>query len=165
MIRRFLSSGLSHLNKDGLPRVVDVSSKDITKRIAVAGCKVILPEKVANELKLNSSNKDVIGPKGSIFHTAILAGIMASKKTSDLIPLCHNISLDKCSLKIDFENDSSPIINIECTAITTSKTGVEMEALVGASNAALCIYDMCKALSNDIVISDIQLLSKIGGKS
>ena len=101
--------------------------------------------------------------KGAVFQVAIIAGIMAAKKTGDLIPLCHPLGLDNCNITISL-NDKQEVV-IDCTASITAKTGVEMEALVGASIAALTIYDMCKAMSHDIVIKETKLLSKTGGKS
>lgn len=163
-------SVLTHVGSDHLPKMVDVGMKNITRRTAIASCKVILPEEVALIVKKsikdqdNNNNNEIYGTKGAVFQTAQLAGIMACKKTSELIPLCHQINLDKCHMKINFENELSSTIIIECTVITTGKTGVEMEALVGASNGALTIYDMCKALSHEIKITDLQLISKTGGK-
>ena len=178
ILLRKLSSTLTHVSNDSLPKMVDVGIKNITRRTAIASCKVILPQEVAlivkksikdrNEDKNTTCHKtinEIYGTKGAVFQTAQLAGIMASKKTSELIPLCHQINLDKCDMKINFENELSSTIAVECTAVTTGKTGVEMEALVGASNGALTIYDMCKALSNEIIITDLRLESKTGGKT
>jgi cyclic pyranopterin phosphate synthase len=100
--------------------------------------------------------------KGAVFQTAIVAGIMAAKKTGDLIPLCHPLGMDNCMINISL-NEVDEVV-IECTASITAKTGIEMEALVGASVAALTVYDMCKALSHDIVIKETKLISKTGGK-
>ena len=111
------------------------------------------------------SGLEMMGPKGPIFATAIVAGIQASKRTSELIPMCHQLSLDKCTININMHDEDPNIVVIDCIATTTGKTGVEMEALVGASNSALTIYDMVKALSHDIVISNLHLVSKTGGKS
>ena len=107
-------------------------------------------------------NGDLQTKKGSVFQTAIIAGIMAAKKTGDLIPLCHPLGLDNCAITISL-NETNEVV-IDCTASITAKTGVEMEALVGASIAALTVYDMCKAMSHDIVIKETKLLSKTGGK-
>ncbi|MBS1563810.1 MAG: cyclic pyranopterin monophosphate synthase MoaC, partial [Bacteroidetes bacterium] len=101
--------------------------------------------------------------KGAVFQTAILAGIMAAKKTGDLIPLCHPLGLDNCRINITFREPDELVI--DCTAGISAKTGVEMEALVGASIAALTVYDMCKALSHDIVIKETRLIEKTGGKN
>jgi cyclic pyranopterin phosphate synthase len=148
----------SHLNDQGQATMVDVSSKQISQRTAIARSIVSLPAKVLAQL----SNGDIQSKKGSVFQIAIIAGIMAAKKTGDLIPLCHPLGLDNCQINIHL-NDVEEVV-IDCTASITAKTGVEMEALVGASIAALTIYDMCKALSHDIVIKEIKLIEKTGGK-
>jgi len=106
---------------------------------------------------------DIQTKKGSVFQTAIIAGIMAAKKTGELIPLCHPLGLENCHVSIQVENENE--LHIECTASITAKTGVEMEALVGASIAALTVYDMCKALSHNIIIKETKLLRKTGGKN
>ncbi|HCN48435.1 MAG TPA: cyclic pyranopterin monophosphate synthase MoaC [Chryseobacterium sp.] len=152
-------SEFTHLDKDGQPAIVDVGSKKITHRKAVAQAIISLPENVLTALK----EGDFKTKKGSVFQIAIIAGIMGAKKTSELIPLCHPIGLDNCNLQIKL-NDHNEIV-IECTASIEAKTGVEMEALTGASVAALTIYDMCKALSHDIVIKEIKLIEKTGGKN
>ena len=152
-------SDFTHLNKDGQPAIVDVGEKKITKRKAVAQAVIALPENVLEALRKD----DFKTKKGSVFQIAIIAGIMGAKKTSELIPLCHTIGLDNCSLQIEL-NSKNEIV-IECTSSIEAKTGVEMEALTGASVAALTIYDMCKALSHDIVIKEIKLLEKTGGKN
>lgn len=138
--------------------MVDVTEKKITRRTATARCTVNLPEEVIQELQKD----DFKTQKGSVFQTAIIAGILAAKKTGELIPLCHPLGLENCSVNIEL-NDQQAIV-IYCTASIEAKTGVEMEALTGASIAALTIYDMCKALSHDIVIREIKLISKTGGK-
>ena len=138
--------------------MVDVSTKDITSRVAVAQAIVNLPKEVAQQM----SNDEIHTKKGPVFQTAILAGIMASKRTSELIPLCHPLPLSKCSVDIKLNNHQ---VVINCLAKTRGQTGVEMEALTGASVAALTIYDMCKGFSHDIVISDTKLIKKEGGKS
>lgn len=148
---------LSHINKEGDIQMVDVSGKEITERIAVATSNVIFPSDAFESIKTNGFNTK----KGSLIQTAVLAGIGAVKRTSDLIPLCHNIPIAKAEVDIE------PIANgfsIRCLVKTTGQTGVEMEALTGASVAGLCIYDMCKALSHDIVIEAVQLEEKRGGK-
>jgi len=138
--------------------MVDVSEKQISHRIATARSIVSLPIEVLSQL----TNGDIQTKKGSVFQTAIIAGIMAAKKTGELIPLCHPLGLDNCQVNIHI-NDQQEVV-IDCTATITAKTGVEMEALVGASIAALTIYDMCKALSHDIVIKETKLMEKTGGK-
>lgn len=149
---------LSHLDADGRATMVDVSGKAVTHRTATARAVVILPAEVLDNLVDN----DIQTKKGSVFQTAIIAGIMAAKKTGELIPLCHPLGLDNCNININL-NEQSEVI-IDCTASITAKTGVEMEALVGASIAALTLYDMCKALSHDIVIRETKLIRKTGGK-
>jgi cyclic pyranopterin phosphate synthase len=149
----------SHINDNGQPSMVDVSEKSVTRRSATARSIVVLPEAVYKQL----SGGDIQSAKGPVFQTAILAGIMAAKKTGDLIPLCHPLGLDNCRITIDV-NDKNELV-IHCTASITAKTGIEMEALVGASIAALAVYDMCKALSHDIVIKETRLLEKTGGKN
>ena len=138
--------------------MVDVGGKTVTWREAVAQAIVILPEPI---LQL-AQGGDILGPKGPVFQTAIIAATQAAKKTWDLIPLCHPIALEKCSVEIHVEGNKAVIhAHVACH----HKTGVEMEALTAASVAALTIYDMCKALSHNIVISEIRLLEKTGGKS
>lgn len=139
--------------------MVDVSTKQVTLRTATARSIVVLPNEVLEQL----SDGNIQTKKGSVFQVAIIAGIMAAKKTGDLIPLCHPLGLDNCH--IDISMNSIDEVVIDCTASVTAKTGVEMEALVGASVAALTIYDMCKALSHDIMIKETKLLKKTGGKN
>lgn len=149
---------LSHINEAGEATMVDVSTKEVTARVATASGEVIFPAEVFSELEKNQfSNK-----KGSIIQTAVIAGIQAVKKTADLIPLCHQLALSKIQIDIQ-PKETSFIIN--CTVKCTERTGVEMEALTGVSVSALTIYDMCKALSHDIKIANIQLEKKSGGKS
>lgn len=148
----------SHLNKRDMPTIVDVSAKQITHRTAVARCIVDMPEHVVKALQ----NSQFQTKKGAVFQTAIVAGIMAAKKTGELIPLCHPLGLENC--EIDIERSSEQQITIHCLASVAAKTGVEMEALTGASIAALTIYDMCKALSHEIVIREIMIIEKRGGK-
>jgi cyclic pyranopterin phosphate synthase len=148
----------SHLDEKGQATMVDVSEKQVSRRTATARSIVVLPAEVLEQL----ADGDIQTKKGSVFQTAIIAGIMAAKKTGDLIPLCHPLGLDNCSINVRV-NDQNEII-IDCTATITAKTGVEMEALVGASIAALTIYDMCKALSHDIMIKETKLMEKTGGK-
>lgn len=152
-------SEFTHLNKNGQPAIVDVGGKNVTKRKAVAQAIISLPNNVLEALQKD----DFKTKKGSVFQIATIAGIMGAKKTSELIPLCHPIGLDNCNLQIELNNQNE--IVIECTASIEAKTGVEMEALTGASVAALTIYDMCKAMSHDIVIKEIKLIEKSGGKN
>lgn len=149
----------SHLNQSGDPTMVDVSEKKVTARTATARSIVVLDEEIISQL----TNDDIHTKKGPVFQTAVLAGIMAAKKTSDLIPLCHPIGLDKCT--IDIRVNESKEVEIWSTAKIASKTGVEMEALTAASVAALTIYDMCKGFSHNIVIKETRLIEKKGGKS
>ena len=149
---------LSHINEDGKASMVNINEKKITKRTAVASSKIFLNDVAYKLVKENKSQK------GDVLNTSRLAGIMASKKTSDLIPLCHQINLDKVSIDYDFCNDEKCII-IKSTAITSGKTGVEMEALMGATLASLTIYDMLKAVDKKIMITDIMLDFKDGGRS
>lgn len=153
------TGALSHIDAANNAAMVDVSDKQITKRTAVAQSIVVLGEEIMKQLTGN----DIQTKKGPVFQTAIIAGTMAAKKTSDLIPLCHPLALENCKIKIDVNADNEVVI--QCTATITSKTGVEMEALTGASVAALTIYDMCKAMSHAIVIKETKLISKTGGKS
>ncbi|CAJ1937916.1 unnamed protein product [Cylindrotheca closterium] len=155
----------SHVSQDGdSVHMVDVGHKQVTTRMAEAQTKVILPASVMEAFGLDatSSHKnELIGPKGPILATAKLAGIMAAKKTSDLIPLCHPLPLDQVKLDIRLVNNE---ILINCTCRVTHKTGVEMEALTGATVAALTVYDMVKAVSHEVEITDTKLVAKTGGK-
>ena len=149
---------LSHVNDKNQPGTVDVSEKAVTKRYAHARSIVVLPQDVAQLFR----DGDIETKKGPVFRTAILAGIMAAKKTSDLIPLCHPLGLENCD--VDIALDGNEVV-IDCRVTLHHKTGVEMEALTGASVAALTVYDMCKAMSHAIVIRDTRLMEKRGGKS
>jgi cyclic pyranopterin phosphate synthase len=148
-------SELSHFDDAGKVKMVDVSGKSVTTRRAVASCKVILSAATIERLRSQTN------PKGDPLEVARIAGIMAAKKTSELIPLCHQINLSNVNVTAAILEFG---ISIEAEAITDSKTGVEMEALTAASVAALTIYDMCKAVQKDIVITEIRLESKTGGK-
>ncbi len=150
---------LSHIDKKNQPTMVDVGEKKVTQRTAHAMAVVQLPEPVRAII----ANGDITTPKGPVFQTAIIAGTLAAKKTHELIPFCHPIGMDGCKIDIELDDDGRAIIH--CRTNVLHKTGIEMEALTGASVAALTIYDMCKALSHDIVISDVRLISKTGGKS
>jgi len=149
----------THLDAAGRATMVDTSHKNVTQRTATARSVVILPDNVLAELTVGD---ELQSAKGSVFQTAILAGIMAAKKTGDLIPLCHPLGLDNCQINIHLDENQHVVI--DCTATVSARTGVEMEALVGASIAALTVYDMCKALSHDIVILETKLMAKTGGK-
>lgn len=149
----------THIDADNQPGMVDVSRKNTTQREAIAESIVELGEELMQQLSAN----DIQSKKGPVFQTAIIAGTMAAKKTSDLIPFCHPLPLEKCKFKIEPISPTS--ISIRCTCLTNARTGVEMEALTGASIAALTIYDMCKAVNKAIVISSTKLVSKTGGKS
>lgn len=149
---------LTHLDNNNNPSMVDVSEKQVTHRTATAQSIVVLPNKVLQHL----ADGELQSKKGSVFQTAIIAGIMAAKKTGDLIPLCHPLGMDNCKVTITLSEINEVVI--ECTASISAKTGIEMEALVGASIAALTVYDMCKAMSHDIVIKETRLIAKTGGK-
>jgi cyclic pyranopterin phosphate synthase len=152
-------SELSHIDENNQPGMVNVGHKKATHRVARARAVVVLPPPVIAQL----CEGELSMPKGPVFETAIIAGTMAAKKTSDLIPLCHPLGLDGCKIHMGM-NDADEVV-IEATCEITHKTGVEMEALTAVSVAALTVYDMCKALSHDIVIKDIRLVEKTGGKS
>lgn len=151
-------TALTHLDAAGRPAMVDVSGKDATAREARATCRVRFPDEVARQLKRSGLRS----AKGGIVDTAIIAGTMAVKRTHELIPFCHPLALERCDFSIEFV--SAIELRIRCEVGITHKTGVEMEALTGASVAALTVYDMCKALSHEIVIGDIALLEKSGGR-
>ncbi|MBP7415887.1 MAG: cyclic pyranopterin monophosphate synthase MoaC [Pyrinomonadaceae bacterium] len=149
-------SELSHFDETGKIKMVDVSGKETTVRRAVASAKVVLSSATLQTLKTQST------PKGDPLEIARIAGIMAAKKTSELIPLCHQIDLSKVNVTAEFTEDG---IFLTAEALTNAQTGVEMEALTAVSVAALTIYDMCKAVQKDIAITDIRLETKTGGKS
>jgi cyclic pyranopterin phosphate synthase len=148
----------THIDNSGDAKMVNVGEKVDSARFAKARALVFLPNNVMEELK----SLDFQTKKGSVFQTAIIAGIMGAKKTPELIPLCHPLSLNQINVEITYKDD---LIEIICSAALSGKTGVEMEALTGASIAALTIYDMCKAMSHQIVIKEIELLEKTGGKN
>ena len=150
---------LTHLDAAGLPSMVDVSGKVATARAAIAECRVRFPKEVAAQLHASGLRS----AKGGIVDTAIIAGTLAVKRTHELIPFCHPLPIDGCRIVIAWDGDSA--LKIECTVRTTHRTGVEMEALTGATVAALTVYDMCKALSHRIVIGPAKLLGKRGGKN
>jgi cyclic pyranopterin monophosphate synthase len=148
---------LSHVDASGNPSMVDVSAKKITIRTARAQAVVNVGKDIIRQIR----NNELITKKGPVFQTAIIAGVMGSKKTSDLIPFCHPLTIEDCQVTIT-HNAQKVIISTHATL--SGKTGVEMEALTAASIAALTIYDMCKALSHDITIEEIKLMEKKGGK-
>ena len=151
-------SSFSHVDSGARPTMVDVGDKSVKKRTATAEARVRFPGAVAEALRGQQFNTS----KGPVFHTAIIAGTMAAKRTHELIPFCHPLGIENCKLAIDMDGDEAVV---RCTVSVHHKTGVEMEALTGASIAALTIYDMCKALSHDIVIAETRLVEKRGGKS
>jgi cyclic pyranopterin phosphate synthase len=150
-------SKLTHVDSSGNPSMVNVSEKAITKRTAKAQAIVQVGKEIIEHIQAN----ELMTKKGPVFQTAILAGVMGAKKTSDLIPLCHPLGLEDCQISIQVEGGE---IVITGSATLSAKTGVEMEALTAVSVAALTIYDMCKAMSHDLVIKEIKLLEKTGGK-
>ena len=150
---------LTHIDQAGRPAMVDVSDKAITARHAIAVTNVVFPKAIAKQLV----KSDMATKKGAIIDTAIIAGTMAVKRTDELIPFCHALPIDGIKILIDWHDSEQ--LRISCTVKTQHRTGVEMEALMGASIAALTIYDMCKALSHDIVIGPTKLVEKTGGKS
>ena len=152
------SRQLTHLTAENRPTMVDVGAKTATFREASAEALIKLPAAVARELARTGHRTK----KGPVFDTAIVAGVMAAKKTHEIIPFCHPLPLERCA--IDIATRGGGVIHIVCNVAVHHKTGVEMEALTGATAAALTIYDMCKALSHDIVIESVRLLEKRGGK-
>jgi len=153
----------SHLDAQNRPAMVNVGDKAITRRAAHAVAIVSLPRELAALLRAG----EIATKKGPIFQTAILAGVMGAKKTSELIPLCHPLPLEDCQIIIESRllTDDTGEVTIHCHAQTHAKTGVEMEALTGATIAALTLYDMAKAVTHGMVIREIRLLEKTGGKS
>ena len=149
---------LTHLNKDGKANMVDVSGKDITLRTAEAFAEV----SVSDELFYKIRNNEL--EKGDVLTTAKIAGIQGGKKTSELIPLCHNIFISKIDVRLEL-NEEKKSVEIYSFAKTNSVTGIEMEALTAAAITALTVYDMCKAVDKSIVIKEVKLISKTGGKS
>ena len=148
----------THLDKEGNAIMVDVSDKEITSRTAIACGKILVNEEIVASIKDNTNKK------GDVLAVARVAGIMAAKKTSELIPLCHLLMLTKCTIDFDIKEAERAII-ATCTVKTDGKTGVEMEALTCVQIALLTIYDMCKAIDKKMVITDVHLLNKTGGKS
>lgn len=148
---------LSHVGADNQPQMVDVGDKVATRRVARAQARVLLPADVAAQLR----DAGHMTRKGPVLTTAHLAGVMGAKATPQLIPLCHPLMLQRCDVTLGVDGDEIVIV---CEVACHGTTGVEMEALTGASIAALTVYDMCKAMSHDIVIRDVRLLHKSGGK-
>ncbi len=154
-----MDHGLSHLDARGLPCSVDIGSKAVTRREAVAEALLEIGEELMGRLVATGFR----GTKGGIVETAIVAGLQAAKRTPELIPMCHLVPLEQCEVRIEPHEGTS--LRVTCRAVATHKTGVEMEALTGASVAALTLYDMLKALDHGLVIRHVRLCSKTGGKS
>ena len=154
-------SDLTHFDKDGNAIMVDVSDKPVTTRVAVATVKIYVCQEIFERIQKHEI------AKGDVLGVARLAGIMATKRTSELIPLCHPLPLTKCEVNFELKETENTLyyIVVTCLAKTDGKTGVEMEALTGVQIALLTIYDMCKAVDKSMVITDVHLLSKSGGKS
>ena len=152
-------NNFTHLDDKNQPKMVNVGNKKPTKRKAIARAEMFLGKEI-----ISLFNKDELTTKkGPVFQTAIIAGIQAVKKTSDLIPMCHPLIINGIDINIDIIDNQN--IDITCQVEIDGKTGVEMEALTGVSVAALTVYDMCKAISQKMVIKEIKLLQKTGGKS
>jgi len=149
---------LSHVDAKGRPAMVDVSAKPATARAATAECLVRFPAAVARQLRA----QDLRSAKGAVLDTAIIAGTMAVKRTHELIPFCHPLPIEGCRFEGEWQDART--LRLQCTVRTTHRTGVEMEALTGATVAALTVYDMCKALSHEIELGPAKLLAKSGGK-
>jgi cyclic pyranopterin monophosphate synthase len=154
------TNSFSHLDAQNRPAMVNVGAKPVTRRVAHAVATVAVPAELAALLR----DGEIATKKGPIFQTAILAGVMGAKKTSELIPLCHPLPLDDCQIEI-VPDAAGREFAVHCRVQTHAKTGVEMEAMTGATIAALTIYDMAKAVSHGIVIKSVRLLEKTGGKS
>ena len=152
-------SDFSHLNKKNNPKMVNVSDKKITKRTAIAKATMFLGAAIISHF----TNDELITKKGPVFQTAIIAGIQGVKKTSELIPMCHPLLIN--GVDIDIKIIDSEHIEVLCEVTIEGKTGVEMEALTGANITCLTIYDMCKSISQEMVIKEVKLLEKTGGKS
>ena len=149
----------SHLNQKNNPKMVNVSDKKITKRTAIAKATMFLGEEIISHF----NNDELITKKGPVFQTAIIAGIQGVKKTSEIIPMCHPLLINGVDINIHVIN--SEHIEVLCEVIIEGKTGVEMEALTGVNITCLTIYDMCKSISQDIIIKEVKLVEKTGGKS
>ncbi|CAM9706477.1 unnamed protein product [Ectocarpus sp. 13 AM-2016] len=152
----------THVCSDGVtPRMVDVGHKATTRRTATARSRIRLPPDVRS--KMETVGGEVVGKKGPVFTTAIIAGVQAAKRTSELIPFCHPLPIEDCRVELSLK-EGGEIIEVDCTVRVTHKTGVEMEAMMGASVAALTVYDMLKGLSHNIEVENTALVSKTGGK-
>lgn len=152
-------SNFSHLNEKNNPKMVNVSDKKTTKRTAIAKATMFLGEEIISHF----NNDELITKKGPVFQTAIIAGIQGVKKTSEIIPMCHPLLINGVDINIHVIN--SEHIEVLCEVIIEGKTGVEIEALTGVNITCLTIYDMCKSISQDIIIKEVKLLEKTGGKS
>ena len=152
-------SDFSHINTSGNPKMVNVSDKQITQRIAIAKAKMFLGKEVISHF----TNNELVTKKGPVFQTAIIAGIQAVKKTSELIPMCHPLLINGVDIEIKMLDNEHA--EVTCKVSIEGKTGVEMEALTGASVTCLTMYDMCKSISQKMVIQEIKLIEKTGGKS
>ena len=152
-------SNFSHINEQNQPKMVNVSDKKITKRTAIAKATMFLGSEIVSRF----TNDELITKKGPVFQTAIIAGIQAVKKTSDIIPMCHPLLINGVDIDINIVDDEH--LEVFCKVTIEGKTGVEMEALTGASATCLTIYDMCKAISQKMVIKEVKLVEKTGGKS
>lgn len=159
MAARKVKAALSHVDAAGRPGMVDVSAKAPTVREAAAECLVVLPQAAADALREGGLRTK----KGPVFDTAIVAGTLAAKRTHELIPFCHPLAIDACRIGVAFAGERT--VRITCRVGTLARTGVEMEALTGATVAALTIYDMCKALGQGIEIGPARLVAKRGGRS
>jgi cyclic pyranopterin monophosphate synthase len=149
---------LTHLDSSGRPRMVDVGGKAVTRRTAHARTRVEFPHEAARHL----AERDFATAKGPVFQTAIIAGVLAAKRTHELVPFCHPLGLEDCDIQIGMAGNE---VIIDCRVSLHARTGAEMEAMTGASVAALTVYDMCKSLSKGIVIRETRLVEKTGGKS
>ena len=157
-MKRSTAKHLTHVGSDNHPAMVSIGDKKVTRRTAEAEAVVAIPRTIARLFR----DGDIAGPKGPVFHTAIIAGTQAVKDTARLIPFCHPLPIDRCAIAI---KRKGLLITIRCLVSAEYKTGVEMEALTGASVAALTIYDMCKAVSHEMEIRCVRLVKKTGGKS
>jgi len=152
-----MKNKFTHISASGNPQMVNVSEKKASKRVARAQATV----RLGNDILKRMEGDELITKKGPVFQTAIIAGVMGAKKTHDLIPFCHPLGMEDCQITI---KPKTEVVVIDTCVTVTGKTGVEMEALTAASVAALAVYDMCKALSHNIVIEEIKLMEKTGGK-
>jgi len=151
-----MAKTLTHIDADGTARMVDVGAKPATQRLAVASGRIRMTREALDAIRAGNA------PKGDVLGTARIAGIMAAKRTGELIPMCHPLALDAVNIDFIFEDDA---VRARATASLTGKTGVEMEAITAATIALVTIYDMAKALDKSMVIEDVRLIEKRGGKS